>query len=296
MALSCCGGEALSGSAGRAGAPEPGGTLTIAVADPVATLDPLRAANRTERLASRQVFEPLRTWQTGPFGDTRRRPGLARSIRPNPDATVWTVALRRGVAFQNGEPLDADAVLGNVDRWTASAVGRRLLPGLEAADSPRPGRVRFILDRPIEGFATALSDPRLGLVAPGPLIGLGGDALQLDAAGSGPFEYRGREGGSLLLARNAGWWGSALGLGPGIDQVDLSVDPSPGHRLAALLSGTVEIADDLGRVAADRIASAPLLTTIAGTGAVVGIERSVRGIDKASASQSLADVWLTELR
>lgn len=293
--LAGCGDDPLSGPAGRSGEPEPGGTLTVAVADEIGTLDPLRVRSRAERLASRQVYEPLRTWQTGPFGDTRRRPGVARSIRPSPDATAWTVVLRRGVTFQNGEALDADAVLLNADRWIASPQGRALLPGLTAADSPRPGRVRFILDGPGESFGAALADPHLGLIAPGWLIGLAGGALRRDAAGTGPFEYRGREGGSVLLARNAEWWGTPLGLGPGIDQVDFSVDPSPAHRLAALLSGAVEVADDLARSAAGRISSAPLLTTVDGA-AIVGIERSVRGIDSASAAQSLADVWLTDLR
>ena len=39
-------------------------------------------------------------------------------------------------------------------------------------------------------------------------------------------------------------------------------------------------------------------TLIAGLGgaATVGMERSVRGLDSASATQSLADVWLTDLR
>jgi ABC-type transport system substrate-binding protein len=296
LALAGCGSDPQSGSAGRVGAPEPGGTLAVAVADEVGTLDPLRVDDRSERLASRQVFEPLRTWQTGPFGDTRRRPGIARSIRPSPDETVWTVALRHGVTFQDGEPLDADAVLLNVDRWASSTSGRALMPELTAADTPRPGRVRFILDRPVPGFATTLADPRLGLVAPGSLIGLGGGSLRLDAAGTGPFEFRGHEGGSILLARNAGWWGTQLGLGPGIDQVELSTDPDAGRRLAALRSGTVEVADDLARGAAGQISSAPLLTIVRGSATVVGIERSVRGIDTAAAAQSLADVWLTDLR
>jgi ABC-type transport system substrate-binding protein len=294
--LAGCSDHPQPGAAGRPGEPEPGGTLTVAVADEIGTLDPLRVGGRCERLVSRQIFEPLRTWQTGPFGDTRRHPGIARSVRPNPEATVWTVVLRRGVLFQNGEPLDADAVRLNVDRWTATAAGRRRLPALTAVDSPRPGRVRFILDRPVESFATALADPHLGLVSPGALIGLGGGPLRLDAAGTGPFEYRGRGAGSVLLARNAGWWGTPLGLGPGIDQVQFSVDPDPGHRLAALRSGTVEVADDLARGAPGRISSAPLLTTVGGAGAVIGIERSVRGIDSAAAAQSLADVWLTDLR
>ncbi|HKQ17920.1 MAG TPA: ABC transporter substrate-binding protein, partial [Solirubrobacterales bacterium] len=149
LALAGCDDDNGSPPPARAAAPEPGGTLRIAVADEIGALDPLYARSRAERLASRQVYEPLRTWQTGPFGDTGRRPGIVRSFRPDSDRTVWTAVLRRGVAFQSGEPLDADAVIVNVDRWIRSAAGQQLLPALTAADSPRPGRVRFILDRPV---------------------------------------------------------------------------------------------------------------------------------------------------
>ena len=83
LILGGCSDEERTG-VGRAAAPEPGGTLTIAVADGIDTLDPLRVSNRSERLASRQIYEPLRTWQTGPFGNTKRRPGIARSFRANP--------------------------------------------------------------------------------------------------------------------------------------------------------------------------------------------------------------------
>jgi MarR-like DNA-binding transcriptional regulator SgrR of sgrS sRNA len=277
-------------------APEPGGTLTVTLADRIDSLDPLATLNRAERLASRQVFEPLRSWQSGPFGATRRRPGVARSFHPDADRSVWTARLRRGVSFQDGEPLDADAVIANVHRWTGSAAGRALLPALRAADSPRPGRIRFILGRPVPRFPDALSSPRLGLVAPAYLTGGGRSPLPLDASGTGPFEYRGREHDAVVLARNSGWWGAALGLGPGVDQVELACDPVSGHRLAGLLDGAVAVADDLGRNAAGRIADAPLLTIVRSTADTIGIERSVRGIDSTAAAQSLADVWLTDLR
>ena len=35
--------------------------------------------------------------------------GLAESIEPNEDQTVWTVTLKEGRTFQNGEPVDAEA-------------------------------------------------------------------------------------------------------------------------------------------------------------------------------------------
>src|SRR4029079_12171959 len=94
LALAGCDDEDGSPPPARASSPAAGGTLRIAVADEIEALDPLYVRSRAERLASRQVYEPLRTWQTGPFGDGRRRPGGAPPIRPNPAPSVWAVGLR----------------------------------------------------------------------------------------------------------------------------------------------------------------------------------------------------------
>jgi len=296
VALAGCGGDDLAVPASRSSALEPGGTLTVVVADPIRTLDPLRVRTRSERLASRQIYEPLRSVQQGPFGSTRRRPGVAGSFRANPDSTIWTARLRRGVTFSSGEPLDADAVLVNVDRWIGSRAGAEGLPELTAADSPRPGRVRFLLDRPSEDFPRALADPRFGLVAPAPLLGSGDSDLRPDAAGTGPFEYREHDGRSVLLARNSTWWGTPLGLGPGVDQVELTNVAGSAQRLAALKGEGAEVADQLGPAAIRRLSADPLLTALSGGGVAIGLERSVRGFDSASSGQSLADIWLTDLR
>ena len=296
LALAGCSDDQVGMPAATTDGLEPGGPLAVALADPIETLDPLHARNRAERLASRQIYEPLRSLQQGPFGENRRRPGLARSFHPNGSATIWTARLRRGVTFSDGEPLDADAVLVNARRWLDSAAAGELLPELSAVDSPRPGRVRFLLDRPSQRFPRALADPRLGLVAPAPLLDLERGGLRLEAGGTGPFDYRGREGGGVLLARTADWWGTPLGLGPGVDQVELTVVPVAARRIEGLLSGAVDVADELGGTAMQRIADDPLLTAVRGPAAKLGLERSVRGIDSAAAAQPLADVWLTDLR
>jgi peptide/nickel transport system substrate-binding protein len=295
MTASACDDDVAVRNGGGSGV-EAGGTLKVVAADPIETLDPLHVVTRSERLASRQVYEPLRSIQRGPFGASRRSPGVAGSFRPNPDATIWTARLRRGVTFSNGDPLDADAVLVNADRWIGSAAGRARIPELAAADSPRPGRVRFLLDRPSRHFPSRLADPRFGLVAPAPLLGVGRDRLRLDASGTGPFEYRGHDGRTVLLARNASWWGTPLGLGPGVDQVELTAVAGGPNRVDALVGEGAEVADELGKTAANRVTADPLLTAVGGGGKTLGLERSVRGLDSAAAGQSLADVWLTDLR
>lgn len=288
------GGEDTSVSLG--GTPEPSGTLRIAVADQIRTLDPLLADDRAERLASRQVHEPLFSTQSGPFGGARRRPGLVRSFRSNPGDTIWTAKLRSRIRFQNGELLDADAVIANAERWLALEPGRELLPELFRADNPRPGLVRFILDRPAPHFPRELGSARLGIVAPSAIPALGPLPLSSASSGTGPFEIRERDGGRTLLARNADWWGTEVDLGPGVVQIELLELADAAQRVDALTSGAVEVADRLNDVAARRVESSPLLDVVGGGGSTIGLERSVRGIESAEADQPLSDAWLTDLR
>ena len=247
------------------------------------------------------MHEPLVSRQNGPFGQTRERPGLIRSISSNRAATIWTAELRGGVRFQDGEPMDADAVIANVNRWVNVSPGPELLPELVPlpaipADSPRPGQVRFFLDRPSARFPQELADPRLGLVAPSALAGAGSAPIKLGGTGTGPFELREGEPGTTLLVRNVAWWGADLGLGPGVEQVELQQVDDVNERADDLVDGTVDVAEDLNDATAKRIRRDPLSTIVRGGGAVLGIARSVRGIESATAAQPLADVWLTTLR
>lgn len=274
----------------------PAGDLRIAVEGNIDTLDPLLADDRAERLASRQIHEPLVSTQTGPFGNTRRRPGLAFSVKGSAGDTIWTARLRSGVRFQDGELLDAEAVLANVDRWLAVAPGPELLPDLVAADFPQPGLVRFILDRPDPGFARRLSDARLGLIAPDEIPTIGSAPVKLGSTGTGPFELRERDGGTTLLARNLSWWGADLGLGPGVEQIVLLEIEGGAQRADELIDGSVDIADALDGIAVARVKRDLLLTIVGGARQTLGMSRAVRGVESADADQALADAWLTTLR
>jgi peptide/nickel transport system substrate-binding protein len=259
-------------------------------------LDPLVAEGRAERLASRQIHEPLVSNQNGPFGATRERPGLVRSLVPSSGKTIWTATLRPRVRFQDGVPLDADAVRANVDRWLATSAGRELLPELIVADNPAPGVVRFQLARPTPDFPRRLADARLGIVAPAALDDAGSGTLGADPiqSGSGPFELREQDAGGTLLARHATWWGAPLGLGPGVDQIEFVASGGAGAGVELLASGSVEVAALTGD-AIRSVMEDPLLSVVRGGGPPLGIERSVRGLESAEEAQPLADVWLTDL-
>ena len=295
-----CGDDEVGGSAADAGAaPTDNGVLVYALDGPVRELDPLLATTRAEQVLTRQAHEPLVASLHGPFGAGRRERGLARSWRPSRDREIWRFELRRRARFQDGTPFNAAAVLVNAERWRERAQGRTLLPELAAADAPRPDLVRFILSRPASDLPERLASPRLGIVSPGALRRRGrgaGSVARMDRSGTGAFELRERERGTIVVARNVGWWGTRAGLGPALDQVEFRVAPSHRERVALLRGGTVQMADSLRPAAKRQIRRDPLLTYVSGAGnRILGLERSVRGIDSASAIEPLSQVWLTRV-
>lgn len=281
-----------------AGSPGTGGALVWALAERPAQLDPLRASSRASQLVTRQVHEPLVESLAGPFGDVRRLPGLAISSSASADDTIWRFALRPGVRFQDGTPLNASAVVANAERWRTSAEGGALMSDLFAADAPRPDLVRFFLERPDPDFPDRLSDPRTGIVSPralDPPSGTGARLRRDVRSGTGPFELRERGTGSVLVARNLSWWGTERGLGPALDQVEFRVVQDPDDRLALLSAGDVQVADSLGPTQARAARRDPLLEVLGGGTAALGLQRSVRGITSAREVPSLSGVWVTRV-
>jgi ABC-type transport system substrate-binding protein len=291
----CGGGEPTGTPIGAAIAPGESGALAWALASRPTTFDPLYARTPADELIARQLHEPLVEDLAAPFDEARRLSGLAISVRPSADRTVWRVRLRPGVRFQDGTPFNASAVLDNVDRSRASPRGLEILGDL-LVDAPRPDLVRFILPAPDPAFDSRLASPRLGIVSPRAIAAAGGgpiDPAGLPESGTGPFELRERSSDRLLIARNTGWWGSERGLGPGVDQIEFRVVSDPGERLAMLRGGEVQVADlEAGQLGAVR--DDPLLAVVPGSAAHgLGIERSVRGIPPGSGTPSLNAVWLT---
>jgi len=50
-------------------------------------------------------------------------PSLVDSYTTSPDATVWTMKLRQGIKFHNGDPFNADDVVYTVNRWLDKKLG-----------------------------------------------------------------------------------------------------------------------------------------------------------------------------
>jgi peptide/nickel transport system substrate-binding protein len=294
-----CGSDGASPIAAAGAEPQPRGAITIAVPAPPHELDPLLARTPVDRLVTGQLYEPLVERLSGPYDDVRQLPGLAVSVQPAEGGRVWRIRLRSGIRFQDGSPFEASAVVANAERWRTTAAGQALLPGLATAGAPRPDLVRLSFDPPLPDLRRRLASPRLGIVSPSalrPPSGIDARLASSGGAGTGAFTLRSGTGASAVLARNTGWWGTPMGLGPAFDQIGLRVVPSANQRLRLLRRGDVEAAWGLPAAVASRLRRDPLLSGLpAPGGASIGLERSVRGIEAANPPPRLSAVWLTRI-
>ena len=294
------GSNAPTGSTQPSGRPPAGGggALSYAVAGLPADLDPLGATSREAQLITLQTHEPLVARLNGPYGDNSSQPGLARSIHPSANRTVWTLQLRDGVRFQDGTPFNATAVLANAQRWQTLPAGRALLPDLFAVDAPRPDLVRFLLRRPSPKLPqrARLAAPRnrLAGVAAAPQRRVRATvAGNVGGPGTGAFQLNQINSGQIFLARYLAWWGTPLGLGPALDQIEFTASAAEPERLNLLQSGQAQVADGLSPASLAVVRRDPLLTALPG-GAGIGLQRSVRGIDSA-APVPFSGLWLTTI-
>ncbi|MFI6943251.1 ABC transporter substrate-binding protein [Streptomyces sp. NPDC050418] len=89
-------------------------TFVFAGSGDPAGLDPALASDGETFRVTRQAFEALIEHEPG---GTKMVGGLAEKWSSNPEGTVWTFNLRKGVKFHDGETFNADAVCANYNHW-----------------------------------------------------------------------------------------------------------------------------------------------------------------------------------
>lgn len=187
-----------------AGDPQDGGTLTYADFAEPRTLDPSQviATGASGGSALVAVYDQLVRYNAK---TKEYEPHLAQSVEPNDDHTVWTVTLREGVKFTDGTPLNADAVVGSVNRYIEmrgydmSIIGA-LWKGVKKVDDLT---VEFELTSSWTTFDAMLGQG-LGFIA-APAAYADPDNFKPIGAGAFTFEsYKPQE--ELVLAANPDYW------------------------------------------------------------------------------------------
>jgi peptide/nickel transport system substrate-binding protein len=206
----------------------PPDTLVVGtLADPL-SLEPHRATDLVSAAIIGNVCETLVRYRSD---GTRPEASLATTWA-NDNGRVWTFTLREGVRFHDGAPLDADAVVANLENLRRE----RGFPGRAQRVGPRV--VSITLDRPNAALLATLSQPFFSLQSPRELR-RGGAGRPV---GTGPFRLVSSAPGLVELIPNWTYWGGP----PRLGGITFRRYRDEGALAAALLSGEVDVSSAVG--------------------------------------------------
>jgi peptide/nickel transport system substrate-binding protein len=237
MSAGCGAVPAIHGPA--AGAPS---VLRIAIGVDPDTLDPKRQTTVTVTNVVQMVVESL----TSVDQEGRVQPALATSWDEAPDGLSWTFALRRGVRFSDGAPLDAAAVQASLDRALDPSGSCPLCNGLpdsvRSVDQVDASHVRLVMRVPVASdlLLGLLGNGAYGIMSPRSiLMGTPSYREQEHPVGTGPYVLKEWvKGEHVTLVRNDRYWGQR----PFYDEQVVDIVPEAPTREALVRSGQDQVA------------------------------------------------------
>ena len=210
-------------------------TLIIAQeAEPVG-LDLMRSSIQTTMSVAYNIHDTL----FQPNEDASIAPRLAEKWE-RIDELTWRVTLRKGATFHDGSPINAAAVKFSFERMNAPALKSPNLSKISAFK-----KIDIIDDL---NFTIATEKPYapglymlayyLPIVPPKAVTEAGPDGYNAKPVGSGPYRVvRWSPGEEVVLESYPGYWGPK----PAFKRVIFRTIPEESARIAALLTGEVDI-------------------------------------------------------
>lgn len=261
--LAACGGAApaqpstggASAGGAAAGTPQPGGTMSVAYQNDIATLDPAIGYDWNNWPMEKMVFDALIDYDQG----TKLVPQLAAEMpKVNADSTVYTFKLRPGVKFHNGRELNADDVVYTITRVIDPATkspgqgffltikgAQELASGaassVEGIKKLDPLTVEFTLVQPDVTFLNVMA-LNFAFIVPKEEVEKYKDDFGHHPVGTGPFVFESwTPGQKLTFKKNPSYFKAGL---PYLDGVEVQIGATPEVNVLKLENGELDLLGD----------------------------------------------------
>ncbi|MDF3312227.1 ABC transporter substrate-binding protein [Rhodococcus sp. T2V] len=190
---------------------DPASTLTVDTRVPTASLDPTTTVGTFQGVEEASVvYDTLTRYD---FSTGLYEPFVAESLTPNGDFTEWSMKLRPGIKFGNGDPLTSKDVEYSIGRWaTATSPTKAYLAPVELVKVVDDLTVDFVLNRPWAGFPWILSSLP-GMVVNQKVVEASGDGFARNpvGAGVGPYEpVKFAPNEEVVMRAKTDYWGGPV--------------------------------------------------------------------------------------
>ncbi|HYF08466.1 MAG TPA: ABC transporter substrate-binding protein [Acetobacteraceae bacterium] len=216
----------------------------------VTVLDPLWSTAFVSRNHAFLVYDTLYGTDAG----FRPQPQMAEGHVTEDEGRTWTITLRPGLRFHDGEPVRAADCVASIRRWGArDAFGQALLAATDELSALDDRRLRFRLKKPFPLLPAALGKTTVTVpfIMPERLARTDAATQVTEIVGSGPYRFVANErvaGSRTVYARFDGYVPRPEGTpsftaGPKhvhLDRVEWVVMPDAATAAAALQAGEVD--------------------------------------------------------
>ncbi len=217
----------------------------------VAVLDPIWSTAYVTRDHAAMVFDTL-------YGmDEHLQPQLQmlEAHEVSEEGRRWTLRLRPGLRFHDGEPVLARDCVASISRWARrDSFGQALMAVTDELSAPDDRTIQFRLKRPfgLLPYALARNGAPYPAIMPERLARTDAFTQITEMVGSGPFRFIANErvpGARLAYARFDGYQPRGDGTPSGtagpkqvhFDRVEWIVQADPGTAVNALVAGEVDM-------------------------------------------------------
>jgi peptide/nickel transport system substrate-binding protein len=262
--LAACGGDDGGGGGGGGGGPQKSGGILIHGATGGGskdTLDPHQPVQAADIARVCNLYEPLLFWDN----NYELQPALAESVEASADAKTWTVKMRQGVTFHNGQPVTADDAWKSIQRVAdpdkpLSAGGQlSSIIDFQSTKVVDDATLQLVLKTPYAILDTLLAEYTLGIIP-------GGEFDPTNPVGTGAFAYKSFEPGKTsTFTKYADYWGDAAF----VDELQIQDFADDNAKVNALQANQIQTLDNLPYNLVDTIKGAGGGVLIAEAGAWV---------------------------
>jgi peptide/nickel transport system substrate-binding protein len=227
------------------GNPKTGGSITVGLEADESGFNPASSNTRWDISGTEiglAVYDPITAFDA----EGNAQPYLAKSFEHNADYTQWTITMRSGITFQNGEPLTGDAVTTAYKAFTTNALTGPIFSDITSVVTSGPLSTKFTMKDPWVAFPSSLSS-QVGMIPAPSTFGSDGkatDASNQHPVGTGPFTFVNYESNShFTVKKNPKYWRKdANGVRlPYLDGITFKPITDHTTRDAALDSGNLDV-------------------------------------------------------
>lgn len=228
--------------------PVTGGVIHVATNAEPGTLDWTSSTATATRLVAWHMYETLfaldRNYEVKPL--------LAEAYSASADGLHYTIRLRKGVTFHNGQAMTADDVVASLERWgRVSGGGQETFKFVKHITRVDASTILIDLNRVFTPLIANIGDPKqAAIIMPKGVVDAAGEKPVKDYIGTGPYMFqKWEQGHQIVLVRNPRYvsraedWGGLTGRKAAYaDEIDFFPVRDDQVRLAGVSTGQYDVA------------------------------------------------------